>query len=324
MATFQTQATDKNGKVLLGKLRSVSTQDGFDTALCTSALGLACLGGGGCDVCCTAIFCPCFLFGSNVKILRSGSYQSPCVDVTGCKRSAPCVKFLVPYTCIAMAGYTFLPIGPLAFCPLAMYTASYRHLIRKEFGITSSGQCVPGFSNDICVHFFCFPFALCQEHAELRSHLPFTPLKTMYTNTGESLGVADRKKPEKFKWSFNLDDVSDDDNDAGEGTGSFPVTQIIDDLFPALYGVQGRTPFQSRIYTRSETLTRLVLPDASREEAGGEASGGFNERAAGARHVGRRREQRRRQKRNASSSRLRNRPEAHAQTGRQRVRGRSV
>jgi hypothetical protein len=43
------------------------------------------------------------------------------------------------------------------------------------------------------VHFFCFPFALCQEHAELRSHLPFTPLKTMYTNTGESLGVADRK-----------------------------------------------------------------------------------------------------------------------------------
>jgi hypothetical protein len=131
MATFQTQATDKNGKVLLGKLRSVSTQDGFDTALCTSALGLACLGGGGCDVCCTAIFCPCFLFGSNVKILRSGSYQSPCVDVTGCKRSAPCVKFLVPYTCIAMAGYTFLPIGPLAFCPLAMYTASYRHLIRK-------------------------------------------------------------------------------------------------------------------------------------------------------------------------------------------------
>jgi Cys-rich protein (TIGR01571 family) len=216
MATFQTHATDKNGKVLLGKLRSVSTQDGFDTALCTSALGLACLGGGGCDVCCTAIFCPCFLFGSNVKILRSGSYQSPCVDVTGCKRSAPCVKFLVPYTCIAMAGYTFLPIGPLAFCPLAMYTASYRHLIRKEFGITSSGQCVPGFSNDICVHFFCFPFALCQEHAELRSHLPFTPLKTMYTNTGESLGVADKKKPEKFKWSFNLDDVSDDDDDAGE------------------------------------------------------------------------------------------------------------
>ena len=131
MATFQTQATDKNGKVLLGKLRSVSTQDGFDTALCTSALGLACLGGGGCDVCCTAIFCPCFLFGSNVKILRSGSYQSPCVDVTGCKRSAPCVNFLVPYTCIAMAGYTFLPIGPLAFCPLAMFTASYRHLIRK-------------------------------------------------------------------------------------------------------------------------------------------------------------------------------------------------
>ena len=28
-----------------------------------------------------------------------------------------------------------------------------------------------------------------------------------------------------------MDDVSDDDNDAGEGTGSFPVTQIIDDLF---------------------------------------------------------------------------------------------
>ena len=116
----------------------------------------------------------------------------------------------MPYMCIFAAGWPFCPVGPLAWCPVAMYTASYRHKIRKEFGITSSGQCVPGFSNDICVHFFCFPWALCQEHVELKSHLPFTPLKTLYDDKGQSLGVVSKKKKETFKWSFNLDELSDE------------------------------------------------------------------------------------------------------------------
>ena len=75
---------------------------------------------------------------------------------------------------------------------------------------------MPGFSNDICVHFFCFPWALCQEHVELKSHLPFTPLKTLYDDKGQSLGVVSKKKKETFKWSFNLDELSDSDDDEGE------------------------------------------------------------------------------------------------------------
>ena len=167
-------------------------------------------------MCCSAVFCPCFLLGSNVKMLHSGAYHSPCADVRACRRSEACVKFLVPYMCLFAAGWSVCPVGPLAFCPAAMYTASYRHKIRKEFGITSSGQCVPGFSNDIFVHFFCFPFALCQEHVELKAHLPFTPLKALYDDKGASLGVVSKKKKEAFKWSFNLDELSDDEDDEGE------------------------------------------------------------------------------------------------------------
>lgn len=207
---------DKNGKVQLGRLRSATNQDGFDTPLCKPCLGPTCVGGGGCDVCCAAAFCPCFLLGSNVKMLHSGAYHSPCADVRACRRSEACMKFLVPYMCLFAAGWSVCPVGPLAFCPAAMYTASYRHKIRKEFGITSSGQCVPGFSNDIFVHFFCFPFALCQEHVELKAHLPFTPLKALYDDTGASLGVVSKKKKEAFKWSFNLDELSDDEDDEGE------------------------------------------------------------------------------------------------------------
>lgn len=207
---------DKNGKVQLGRLRSATNQDGFDTPLCKPCLGPTCVGGGGCDVCCSAVFCPCFLLGSNVKMLHSGAYHSPCADVRACRRSEACMKFLVPYMCLFAAGWSVCPVGPLAFCPAAMYTASYRHKIRKEFGITSSGQCVPGFSNDIFVHFFCFPFALCQEHVELKTHLPFTPLKALFDDKGESLGVVSKKKKEAFKWSFNLDELSDDEDDEGE------------------------------------------------------------------------------------------------------------
>ena len=208
--------TDKNGKVLLGRLRSATNQDGFDTPLCKPCLGPTCVGGGGCDLCFATAFCPCFVLGSNVKMLHSGAYHSPCADVLACRRSEACVKFLVPYMCIFAAGWTFCPVGPLAWCPVAAYTASYRHKIRKEFGITSSGQCVPGFSNDICVHFFCFPWALCQEHVELKTHLPFTPLKKLYDETGASVGVVSKKKSEKFKWSFNLDELSDDEDDDGD------------------------------------------------------------------------------------------------------------
>ena len=125
------------GQVQLGRLRSATNQDGFDTPLCAPAVGFSCLGGAGCDVCCAAVFCPCYLFGANVKMLRSGSHHSACADAFACRRSEACFKFLIPYSCIGMGMVASGIAAPIAFCPLAMYTASYRHLIRKEFGITS-------------------------------------------------------------------------------------------------------------------------------------------------------------------------------------------
>ena len=136
---------------------------------------------------------PLLVIGANAKMLHSGAYHDPCVDIRGCKRSEPCMKFVFPYACIAFWGYWFAPCGPFSFVPGAMFTASYRHKTRKQFGITSSAQCVPGFSNDICMHLFCFPFAICQEHVELKRNVPFVPLKRLYDDRGSRWGSRRRE-----------------------------------------------------------------------------------------------------------------------------------
>ena len=158
--------------------------------------------------------CPCFLVGANAKMLHSGAYHDPCVDIRGCKRSEPCMKFVFPYACIAFWGYWFAPCGPFSFVPGAMFTASYRHKTRKQFGITSSAQCVPGFSNDICMHLFCFPFAICQEHVELKKNTPFVPLRRCTTTPASASPPASWTR-KVAKWTFNLDEISDDEDDEG-------------------------------------------------------------------------------------------------------------
>ena len=125
------------------------------------------------------------------------------------------MQFVFPYACIAFWGYWFAPCGPFSFVPGALYTSSFRHKTRKQFGITSSGQCIPGYSNDVFVHLFFFPFALCQEHVELKKNTPFVPLRRLYDDAGERVatGIMDKKKSRK--WTFNLDEISDDEDDEG-------------------------------------------------------------------------------------------------------------
>ena len=175
-------ASEKPGKIAglaagasRGNLRADTTREGFDTPLCANACFC-----GGCDLCFAAMCCPCFLVGANAKMLHSGAYHSPCGDLWQCKRSEECMQFVFPYACIAFWGYWFAPCGPFSFVPGALYTSSFRHKTRKQFGITSSGQCIPGYSNDVFVHLFCFPFALCQEHVELKKNTPFVPLRRLY------------------------------------------------------------------------------------------------------------------------------------------------
>ena len=210
-------ASEKPGKIAglaagasRGNLRADTTREGFDTPLCANACFC-----GGCDLCFAAMCCPCFLVGANAKMLHSGAYHSPCGDLWQCKRSEECMQFVFPYACIAFWGYWFAPCGPFSFVPGALYTSSFRHKTRKQFGITSSGQCIPGYSNDVFVHLFCFPFALCQEHVELKKNTPFVPLRRLYDDAGERVatGIMDKKKSRK--WTFNLDEISDDEDDEG-------------------------------------------------------------------------------------------------------------
>ena len=197
--------SQKSKPVELGNLRAETSKSDFDTTLCAPVFGCQ----APCGLTCAAMCCPCYVIGANAKMLHSGAYHDPCVDIRGCKRSEPCMKFVFPYACIAFWGYWFAPCGPFSFVPGAMFTASYRHKTRKQFGITSSAQCVPGFSNDICMHLFCFPFAICQEHVELKRNVPFVPLKRLYDDRGESLGIKETRKPKK--WTFDLDAYATDD-----------------------------------------------------------------------------------------------------------------
>ena len=165
-------------------------------------------------MCCAAAFAPCFVLGSNVKMLHSGAYHSPCADVRACRRSEACVKFLVPYMCLFAAGWSVCPVGPLAFCPAALYTASYRHRIRKEFGITSSGQCVPAASptTSSCTSSASPSRVPGARRAQVA---PALHAAESFVRRQARLDVVSKKKKEAFKWSFNLDELSDDEDDDG-------------------------------------------------------------------------------------------------------------
>lgn len=113
-----------------------------------------------CDLCCAAVFCPCAVLNSNVKMLQTRTYHKPC-DFECTK---PCgIMACLTVTSgiiqvIARATGVFLELvnlGPL-------YSFQWRSALREKYGIAGD-PC----SDCIC-HFCCNPCVLCQEHIELR------------------------------------------------------------------------------------------------------------------------------------------------------------
>ncbi|KAL5711940.1 hypothetical protein ACHQM5_014161 [Ranunculus cassubicifolius] len=94
----------------------------------------ACHGWG---VCCMTMFFPCVTFGRNAHMIDEG--KSSCVA----------------------HGFAYAMLQPV--CCQCVLTCFYREKLRAKYGLPKE-PC-----NDICVHFFCGPCALCQEHAELKS-----------------------------------------------------------------------------------------------------------------------------------------------------------
>ncbi|KAL5711938.1 hypothetical protein ACHQM5_014159 [Ranunculus cassubicifolius] len=86
--------------------------------------------------CCT-IFCPCVTFGRNAHMVDEG--KSSCCG-QGC---IYCMLMMVSCHCL--------------------YSCVYRQKLRGKYGLPAEPCC------DFCVHWFCDPCALCQEHVELKS-----------------------------------------------------------------------------------------------------------------------------------------------------------
>ncbi|PON94802.1 PLAC8 motif-containing protein [Trema orientale] len=87
--------------------------------------------------CCLTCLLPCVTFGRIAEIVDEGKHSCCCM---GCG-----------YCCLALFQFQWL---------LACF---YREKLRSKYGLPDEPCC------DCCVHFFCEPCALCQEHAELKS-----------------------------------------------------------------------------------------------------------------------------------------------------------
>ena len=113
------------------------------------------------DLCCAAIFCPCAVLNSNVKMMQTRTYHHPC--------EFECTKPCSIMACLSVTSLViFSWIGWTTGIPLdtlnvgALYSFQWRSALREKYGINGD----PG-SDCIC-HCCCNSCVLCQEHIELR------------------------------------------------------------------------------------------------------------------------------------------------------------
>ena len=113
-----------------------------------------------CDLCCAAIFCPCAVLNSNVKMMQTRTYHPPC-EFECTKPCSIMACLTVASAVIRVVGWEtgifldLLNLGPL-------YSFQWRSALREKYGINGD-PC----SDCIC-HWCCNPCVLCQEHIELR------------------------------------------------------------------------------------------------------------------------------------------------------------
>ncbi|KAL6292277.1 hypothetical protein ACE6H2_000419 [Prunus campanulata] len=94
--------------------------------------------------CCITCFLPCITFGRIAEIIDEGQ--------------SSCLSHSLVYGLLFTINFQWV------------YSCTYRKRLRQKFGLPEE-PC-----GDCCVHFFCGHWALCQEHAELKSR-GFDPSK---------------------------------------------------------------------------------------------------------------------------------------------------
>lgn len=113
-----------------------------------------------CDLCCAAMFCPCAVLNSNVKMMETRTYHPPC--------DFQCTKPCSIWTCLSMASCAAYFIARMtrvdyvAFPAKLVYLSYWRLALRIHYGIAGDP-----FTDCLC-HWFCSSCALCQEHIELK------------------------------------------------------------------------------------------------------------------------------------------------------------
>ena len=113
-----------------------------------------------CDLCCAAVFCPCAVLNSNVKMLETRTYHKPCEFE--CNKPCGIMACLTVTSAIVQSiGHAtgvflnLVNLGPL-------YSFQWRSTLREQYGIAGD-PC-----SDCVCHYCCNSCVLCQEHIELR------------------------------------------------------------------------------------------------------------------------------------------------------------
>ena len=113
-----------------------------------------------CDLCCAAVFCPCAVLNSNVKMLETRTYHKPCefecnkpCGIMGCLTVTSAIVQTIGHATGVFLN--LVNLGPL-------YSFQWRSTLREQYGIAGD-PC-----SDCVCHFCCNSCVLCQEHIELR------------------------------------------------------------------------------------------------------------------------------------------------------------
>lgn len=121
-----------------------------------------------CDVVCGACCTPCVVHGSNAKMLHTGQTADAC----NFKQKECLIHGALFTTQITLTIIMWSLANPWAAGTLqpfwnlpAYYACLQRTETRERFGIQGS-EC-----SDCCIHFWCHPCTLCQEHSEISRRL---------------------------------------------------------------------------------------------------------------------------------------------------------
>ena len=134
--------------------------------------------------CCLALFCPCCVFGQNVKLMQNKwtGDTIPVVDECGCSKcNKPiCAGILYALGMVGgfVAGNTTSQYASLLACLSVTMHCRVRRIIRKHNGIDP--DCCGDACSDFCCALFCYSCAMAQEQRQLK-YVPGQASSSLHT-----------------------------------------------------------------------------------------------------------------------------------------------